>query len=408
MYRPKRIDTMLEYAKEMEPLLPSRPDEALVGLALRTARESSALGSLLSSSTRIAVTDLLRQMNSYYSNLIEGHNTNPFDIERALKGDYSTEPAKRALQLESLAHIEVQKLMEQKLASDSGFNIGSADFLRWIHYEFYTRMPEEFRLVSDQRGRLHKLDPGELRKRDVIVGHHVPPAHSAVPEFLQRFSEFYDPQRLHGLDRIIAAAASHHRLAWIHPFVDGNGRVTRLFTHAFQIRTGLDANGLWTISRGLSRRRESYLSALGAADQPRAGDLDGRGSLSSRGLSAFCKFFFESALDQIQFMRSLLDIEGLQKRMAGYVERRAASRELAPEAAYVLREVSLRGEVPRGDIPRITGKPERTARRILGQLLNESLLVSDTPKGPVRIGLPSKVVGYYFPRLYPLGVEPDL
>jgi len=294
--------------------------------------------------------------------------------------------------------------MEQKLASDSGVNIGSADFLRWIHYELYTRMPEEFRLVSDQRGRLHKLDPGELRKRDVIIGAHVPPTHSAVPVFLRRFSEFYDTQRLHGLDRIIAAAASHHRLAWIHPFVDGNGRLTRLFTHAFQIRTGLDANGLWTISRGLSRRRESYLATLGAADQPRAGDLDGRGSLSSRGLSAFCKFFFETALDQIQFMRGVLDIEGLQQRMAGYVERRAASRELAPEAAYVLREVTLRGEVPRGDISRVTGKPERTARRILGQLLNEELLVSDTPKGPVRLGLPSKAVGYYFPRLYPEGV----
>ena len=399
---------MLEYAREMEPLLPSHPDVALMELALRTAQESSALGSLLSSGTRISVTDLLRQMNSYYSNLIEGHNTNPLDIERALKGSYSTAPAKRALQLESLAHIEVQKLIEQKLASDSGFNIGSVDFLRWIHYEFYTRMPEEFRLVIDQRGRLHKLEPGELRKRDVIVGHHVPPAHSALPEFLRRFSEFYNPQRLHGLDRIISAAASHPRLAWIHPFVDGNGRVTRLFTHAFQIRTGLDANGLWTISRGLSRRREGYLAALGAADQPRAGDLDGRGSLSSHGLSAFCKFFFETALDQIQFMRSVLDIEGLQKRIAGYVELRAASRELAPEAAHILRDVTLRGEVPRGDIGRITGKPERTARRILGQLLNEGLLVSDTPKGVVRIGLPSKAVSYYFPRLYPQGEESDL
>ena len=346
---------------------------------------------------------LLQQMNSFYSNLIEGHQTHPRDIERALKGDYSTEPAKRALQFESLAHIQVQQLMEQKLASDTGLNVCSTDFLRWLHSEFYERMPD--REVRDRSGRPHKFHPGELRKRDVVVGQHVPPAYRAVPEFLQRFAESYDPRSLKGLDRIIAAAASHHRLAWIHPFVDGNGRVTRLFTHAYLTRIGLDAHGLWTMSRALSRRRESYLAALAGADQLRAGDLDGRGNLSDRGLRAFCKFFLEAALDQIQFMGDLLNLKDLQHRVAGYIERRVSVKQLPPEAVHILTEVLLRGELPRGETSRIAGKPERSARRILAQLLREGLLISDTPKGPVRLGLPLKAVGYYFPRLYPEGVD---
>ena len=203
---------------------------------------------------------------------------------------------------------------------------------------------------------------------------------------------------------MIAAAAAHHRLAWIHPFPDGNGRVTRLFTHAYLIRIGMDGHGLWTVTRGLSRRRDDYIAALVAADQPRAGDLDGRGSLSERGLEEFCGFFLETAMDQITFMRDLLDLKGLERRITGYVERRAAVKEeLAPEASHILRELLLRGEVARGEIPRITGRPERTARRILELLLKEELVVSDSPKGRVRLGFPVKAVGYYLPRLYPEG-----
>jgi Fic family protein len=52
-------------------------------------------------------------MNCYYSNLIEGHDTHPRDIDRALHKDYSTEPRKRALQLEAVAHIEVQKAIDE-------------------------------------------------------------------------------------------------------------------------------------------------------------------------------------------------------------------------------------------------------------------------------------------------------
>jgi Fic family protein len=388
----------------MEPPLPKENDGTLEELALTLVREAGALGGLLHPITRLAVVALLRQMNSYYSNLIEGHHTLPLDIEKALRNDYSAEPKRRALQLESRAHVEVQSLLEDRLRTEQDLAICSADFLRWIHYEFYSRMPPEFRVVSDDNGHTEEFEPGELRRRDVKVGLHVPPHYKYLPSFLDRFQEIYEPGNVKGLAKMIACAAAHHRLAWIHPFVDGNGRVTRLFTNAYMIRVGLDSHGLWTVTRGLSRYKDQYLAALVAADQPRQGDLDGRGNLSETGLGKFCQFFLQTALDQVRFMSNLLDLSGLEHRIKKYVERRSAFG-LPEETKYILQEVLMHGEISRGEVPRITGKPERTARRILDETLKQRLVTPTTPKGPIRLALPTKAVPYYFPKLYPEGVE---
>jgi Fic family protein len=344
-------------------------------------------------------------MNSYYSNLIEGHNTHPIDIERALEKDYSHDPAKRAMQMESAAHIAVQRLIEARLRENPAADICSQDFLSWIHSEFYARLPEEFCQVQNPDGTIKPVIPGELRQDEVTVGRHICPAYHALANFLSRFQIAYSSSSLNAVNQVIAAAASHHRLAWIHPFLDGNGRVTRLFTHAYLISAQIDGHGLWTVSRGFSRNRNAYLAALAEADANRQGDMDGRGNLSNRGLVGFCTFFLQTALDQIDFMTGLLDLDGLQKRITGYVDRQVNFGELTPEAAYLLREALLRGEVPRGEAARITGRPERTARRILKSLLDHKLLIADTEKGPVRLSFPASVVGYYFPRLYPEGVE---
>ena len=390
---------------QMEPLLPSVNDSSLADLAIEAIRRSAALSTSLHPLTRGTVAELVRSMNSYYSNLIEGHNTHPVNIERALEKDYSQDPAMRAMQMESAAHIEVQRLIEDKLQKNPDEDICDPAFLSWIHSEFYARLPEEFSQVQTLDGNPKQVFPGELRKDEVTVGRHIAPAYEALPNFLARFQAGYSPARLNTVNKVIAAAASHHRLTWIHPFLDGNGRVTRLFTHAYLIRAQIDGHGLWTVSRGFSRNRNAYLSALQGADEHRQGDMDGRGNLSNRGLVRFCTFFLETALDQIDFMSMLLDLDGLQKRIAGYVDRQVSMGELVPEASYLLREALLRGEVPRGEAVRITGRPERTARRILKKLLDNKLLHADTEKGPVRLSFPASVAGYYFPRLYPEGVE---
>ena len=381
----------------LEPLFPTDRDRQLRELAFDLVRKSAQLSGALHPFTRSSVVELLRVMNSYYSNLIEGHNTHPLDIEKAMRNDYSSDPARQALQLESKAHIEVQVLLENKLDKTPGIDICAPEFLRWIHQEFYQRLPEEFRLVRIRSGGVDRVFPGELRQCEVEVGRHIPPTYSSLPRFLARFEEAYRPDPLDPLQRIVAAAASHHRLAWIHPFLDGNGRVTRLFTHAYFIRAKTDGHRLWMVSRGLARRRDEYRAALATADAQHSNDLDGRGNLSEEGLTAFCSFFLTTAIDQVEFMASLLDLDSMQERIIRGAERWTATNRANEEVPLLLREVFLRGEVNRGEAGRILGKPERTARRILGALIENGLIVSDGPGAPVRVGFPAALVGYYFP-----------
>jgi len=404
-----RQKTMLKYPAEMEPMFPKKNAD-LVDLAMDVHREAAALGRSLHKITRERIAEILRHINSYYSNLIEGHHTHPSDIERAVRREYDTDSAKRNLQELSLAHIEVQRRIEERINEYPGLEISTSEFLCWIHKTFYDQVPAEFRRIDDPAtGESITMVPGELRQRLVEVGRHLPPIPDALPAFLNRFHEAYNPDDLHGSTKLIAIAASHHRLAWIHPFLDGNGRVARLFSHAFMIKAKIESHGLWTISRGLSRRVEDYRRYLALADSSRMGDYDGRGHLSESRMGEFCTFFLDTCLDQIGFMGELLDLDNLQNRIKGYVDLRSHHMipnedELRPEAKFILVEVMLRGQVPRGEAKRITGLNERTARSLVSQLEKEELIMSDSHKGPIRFSIPSKVVGYYFPSLYPEGM----
>ena len=388
-----------------EPLFPSDPSGGLREQAANLTRKSAALGNALHPVTRRGVVALLRGMNSFYSNLIEGHNTHPIDIERALKADYAADSAVRALQLESKAHIEVQMLLEERLATEPSLNVCSSEFLCWLHGEFFARMPEEFLVVKTVHGAEDRVEPGQLRRCEVEVGRHIAPAAASLPRFLGRFSQAYSLEHLDPLDRIVAAAASHHRLAWMHPFLDGNGRVTRLFTDAYLARVDVGGHGLWTMSRGLARHRDRYIAALAAADQRRRNDLDGRGNLSIAAFVDFCRFFLSTGIDQIEFMEGLLDLDAMQERILFLGDRLISERQVTSEAPRFLCDLFLRGEMSRGEATQALHRPERTSRRILSGLLAKGLIVSDKAGGPVRMGFPAALVGYYFPRLYPESVE---
>jgi Fic family protein len=390
---------------DFEPLLPEDRDGRLAALGLELLRRAERLRGTLQPVTRRSMAMLVRSMNSYYSNLIEGHRTMPRDIDAALAHKFASDPKRRVLQQLHLAHVETQDWMESAVDKMSAAQICSAEFLDHIHREFYERLPASLRQVEGHDGKKHPVQPGELRVAEVSVGHYVPPASKHLPAFLRRFAEFYGPLVQPTPQGFVAAAAAHHRLAWIHPFLDGNGRVTRLFTHAWLRKAEADADGLWTLSRGFARHQTDYHAALANADEKRLNDLDGRGYLSDRRLAGFCEFTLRTALDQLDFMRELLDLDDMARRIAGFAQRHESTGELPSGAALVLREIFLRGEIPRGDVSRIAGVSPRTGQTITRELIRRRLVLSDSPKRPIRLGFPADAAGHYFPNLFPAGAE---
>jgi hypothetical protein len=82
-------------------------------LAVDLTYKAAELKASLPKGIQDALRELVRNMNCYYSNLIEGHHTHPIAIEKALNEVYDTDPKKRNLQLEAKAHIAVQRWIDE-------------------------------------------------------------------------------------------------------------------------------------------------------------------------------------------------------------------------------------------------------------------------------------------------------
>ena len=374
-------------------------NEVLAELAFKAGRLDNALRGPL----QAEAASLVRIMNCYYSNLIEGHNTRPRDIAAAMEGDLSDNPAKRDLQLEARAHIIVQEQIDTHFHTGTLGDPATQDFIAGLHRDFYAEVPEVFQVIKGKDFSF-TMEPGIFRheaKHDVVVGNHQPPSSPRVADFMARFYEVYGERPAQSpRARLIDIPAAHHRFAYIHPFPDGNGRVGRLMTHAMFLKAGMGAGGLWSISRGLARglrSRDEYLAKLEMADAPRRGDRDGRGNLSLGALQEFTLWFLQISLDQVEFMTGLFDLDNFSTRLRRLVE---SDPNLDPRGATLLDAALTRGELPRGEASAIIGLGERTARAILSQLTTRGLLTSDTPKGPVRIGLPTDDVDRLFPKLF--------
>jgi Fic family protein len=389
----------------MEPLLigeSSRKRGEVTDLAVELAAKSAGFRRSLPPGVLAALADLVRSMNCYYSNLIEGHDTHPIDIERALKNDYSKDPRKRDLQLEAKAHIAVQRWIDE--GNFRGRAV-TADGLREIHRRFCELLPDDLLWVEepDTHERL-RVVPGELRHRDVSVGRHIPVSPGAVPRFLARFEETY--LRVGKTDAILAAAAAHHRLLWIHPFLDGNGRVTRLMSHAMLLEA-LDTGAVWSVARGLARSETTYKKHLAECDLPRRNDLDGRGSLSEESLVSFTRFLLETCIDQVTFMESLMQPEHLRARILLWAEEETRLNLLPPKAGTVLEAALYRGELPRGDVAELLGQTPRHARRIVSELLKNGVLTSASPRDPLLLAFPATLASRWMPGLFPEQVTKD-
>jgi len=386
-----------EAVSEMEPLLiGARHRGKLTDLALELALKAAGLRRSLPENMQRALVDLVRVTNAYYSNLIDGHDTHPIDIERALKNDYSQDRHQRDLQLEAKAHIAVQEWID---LGGLQRRTASADGILEIHRRFCGLLPEDFLWIEDPQTKERvRVVGGETRKQDGLGGTQFAVGAGALPRFMARFAEVYEA--VNKTDSVLAAATAHHRLLWIHPFLDRNGRVARLVSHAMLLES-LDTGAVWSVARGLARSLEAYRRHLAACDQPRRNDLDGRGQLSEEALAAFAEFFFGICIDQVDFMEGLVQPDRLRARIRGWAEEEIRVGKLPAKSESILDSILQRGELPRRDAASVVNASDRQARRIVSALLEQGVVTSESPREPLRLSFPPHLAARWMPGLFP-------
>ena len=387
---------------------PFIPDEhalktsGLPDKAVTLIRESAKLAGI-PLETRQIISQHMTVINSYYSNLIEGNSTKPHEIREAQQGNFSADPAKRDLQLESIAHIKVQHWLEQEnFGIDALF---TTECIQSIHRKFYQHVPDSLREIKNSQDEaIDKVIPGELRQRQVSIGKHIPPQYENLQSLIQQFFDVYNPNRYTGDNKVIAVMCAHHRLAWLHPFADGNGRVGRLLTDAALKAIGMESTGVWCLSRGLARSSDRYKQLLERADFPRQGDRDGRGELSQQNLIEFCHYMLDTALDQVSYISDLLSLDQMHVRIESYIQARNDKRipglgSIKEVAGLILYSAFVSGKLERSMAIELSGMPERTARRLLAQLKEEGLLTETSMRSPFYWQIPEHAEPWYFPQL---------
>ncbi len=395
------------YDLSFNPPLPSKRLGELKDLAQQVIIASATLDGRIAGETANALGDRLRFLNSYHSNLIEGHKTSVLEIEAALNKDFSGNEQKRYAQELSAAHVRAERALMQDLLSDPPDNICSFGVVGNIHKRFYEQLPDHHLFTHGRDGfTRHSVMPGRMRDSNVSLDDGLTahgPAPADLPRKYDEFQRIYNPRNFHGDEKIIAVAASHHRLSWLHPFRDGNGRVVRLFSGLCLALAGINRSNLWSLSRGFSRAQQWYMTNLRSADSP----CEDRRGFDQDFFADYCHYFLEVCLDQISFMDKILGLQRIDARIDAYIrdrdKRRGALNPLDPRAGKLLKALFLQGAIPRGEARSVMGmdnQTDRHARRIVSQLTREGLAQSASSRAPLEIAFPTHVLPYYFPDLF--------
>jgi len=89
---------------------------------------------------------------------------------------------------------------------------------------------------------LGNVDPGEaglFRSTQVWVGDHVPPPPTLLSGLVDKFIDWLNAEARDGsLHPVRLAALAHYKLVYIHPFLDGNGRTSRLLMNLVLMKAG--------------------------------------------------------------------------------------------------------------------------------------------------------------------------
>ena len=115
----------------------------------------------------------------------------------------------------------------------------------------------------------------------------------------------------------------------------------------------------------------------------------------------FTKFFLTACIDQVTFMEGLMQPDQLRARILLWAEEEIRLNTLPPKSGSILEAVLYRGELPRGDAAGVVGTGDRQARRVVSALTERGVLVSESPRAPLRLVFPAALASRWMPGLFP-------
>lgn len=212
--------------------------------------------------------------------------------------------------------------------------------------------------------------PGDLRPINVGIqgSSHVPPDKVKVPEYFDELIAFVnadtDPQ-----NHLLVTALSHHRMAWIHPFDNGNGRLIRMFTYALLIKQGFKVhNGrILNPTAIFCMDRNEYYRNLGLAD---TGEKDK--------VLQWCQYVLEGLRKEIEKIDKLLDLKYMTDVVLIPCLAYALERQLITKREFDILSAVVRSKsmtIKSSDLDAIIGEESSVQRsRILGKLKEKQML----------------------------------
>ncbi len=366
----------------------------------------SKLNQLHSNTPKVILNEIVKNMNhvnNYYSNQIESDGTHPVDIEKVCKegviaNKTGREDLKKRLALSY--HAAQQEIIQEHYPKPL------IERVQFFHRSFYDSqfLHEDQLYVFDESttGQIH-VKPGVFRERMVQIGNHIPPEPKDINRLLKEWGAHYSlGEKEVGYKKLLKAFVAHHRLMYIHPFLDGNGRAGRLVLESMLKEAVPNSHGLWSISRGLAKSKDEYFRALENAGMIRQGaPYDGVGSLSERGLVYFVNYMNETAIKEIDFMLKLMDLSKLESRLSKFVD--FSEKEIPKEMKMLIPHFLVKGEIKKSELPKIWHASERKSRDVQNTLKKLSLIKdsNESHRTPIRLNITAEVMSFIFPEIMP-------
>lgn len=221
--------------------------------------------------------------------------------------------------------------------------------------------------------------PGEFRPVSIAIKGSplVPPDPLLVAEYVQELLNFVNKPVAPQHDLLITAL-SHHRIAWIHPFDNGNGRLVRMFTYALLIRQGFQVkNGrILNPTAVFCMDRKRYYDMLEQAD-----------SGEKEKALAWCEYVLNGLRNEMEKIDRLLDLKYLLETILLPAISFALERENINRREYDILRAVLQNpnmSIKSADIEAIIGKESSVQRsRIIKRLRDKKMLMPLTEKGRV-------------------------